>query len=109
MIAAASLAHQRGDRREAWGVKRAISKALSGAKVAHSSPPSDKPRGGSHRWDRPSLLDDVDVDIVPAIINGSSRNGVGVHGGYANESEHKSQREESRHVSQENRPIGCTK
>ena len=75
----------------------ASSQAGRDAKVAHSPPPGNEPRVGSHRRDRPGFFDNADVDIVPAIINSSSWDGVGVCSGDAGNRERKSQREEPNH------------
>ena len=86
----------------------ARSQAVGDTEVAHSSSSSNEPRVGSHRRDRPSLFNDVNVDVVPAIVNGSSWDGVSVYGGDADERERENQGEESdhrRHLSLQSWPI----
>jgi hypothetical protein len=102
----------RGISKSRWGPGKGLasSQPARDTKVAHFSSQSDEPRRGSHRRDRPSLLDDANVDIVPAIINRSSWDSIGVCSRDADERERKSQREESDHrghFSLENKPIGC--
>ena len=89
----------RGVRKSKWrsGKGLASSQATRDTKVAHFSPQSEVPRRGSNRRDRPGLLDNANVDIVPAIINRSSWDGIGVYGRDAEERERESQREESDH------------
>ena len=86
------------------------SQAARNTKVAHFSSPSNEPRRGSDRRDRPSLLDNTNVDVVPAIVNGGSWDSIGVYSGDADECERKSQREESDHgghFSLQSEPMGC--
>jgi hypothetical protein len=75
----------------------ASSQATRETKVAHSTPQSNEPRRRSHRRDRPGLLDNMNVDIVPAIVNGSSWDHVGIYRGDTSERERKNQGEESDH------------
>lgn len=79
-------------------------------KVAHSTSARNEPGGGSHRRDGPSLFDNPNVDIVPAIINRSPWDRVGIYRD-TGECESENQGEESDHGGHfspaENMPIGC--
>jgi len=74
----------------------ASSQAVRNTKVAHSSSPGDEPRVGSDRRYGSGFFDNANVDVVPAIVNSSSWDNVGVDWD-ADEREGKNQREESGH------------